>query len=329
MKRRYIWIDILNIAAIVSVVMLHVSTAETDNPSLYNGHFVWSKFIHSFLIWPVDVFYMLTGCNLIGRIGGLYNKYALNRIKKAVIPFFIWSLIYYFLRSRTQDPIEFLNLLLTGTFVVYMWFFIPLFAIYICLPFLEKIIINSEWRLIECFIIISFLLNSCFPFFLERYGIHCPKLFPIGSGYLCFPIYGYYLNKYPLSLNKRKIIYIMGVLGAIIIFLMQLWLSISSGINDRTYMDYLSPFCILLATAVFVFFKYTNWNSLEKYSNYISFVSSCTLGVYLVHYIVIAILRYMNYICSEHYFSFVIVYIISLFVILIFKKIPYIKNIVP
>lgn len=68
-SQRLLWIDVLNIMACIGVVALHSTTAR------YTGHatmsWLWTEFVHVAISWPVPVFFMISGCNLLSpRMGG-------------------------------------------------------------------------------------------------------------------------------------------------------------------------------------------------------------------------------------------------------------------
>lgn len=65
-KQRVLWIDILNVIACMGVLLLHCTNSEIHNFS-GNVSFKWCIGIvtHSFFIWPVNVFFMLSGCTLL------------------------------------------------------------------------------------------------------------------------------------------------------------------------------------------------------------------------------------------------------------------------
>lgn len=67
-KKRIVWIDILNIIACMGVVLLHSTNTELHN---FKGeislNWCLGLFTHSFFLWPVDVFFMLSGYTLIHK----------------------------------------------------------------------------------------------------------------------------------------------------------------------------------------------------------------------------------------------------------------------
>lgn len=73
-NKRLVWIDVLNIVACAGVLLLHCTNGQvhgfSGTPSLdwYIG-----LTTHSFFLWPVDVFFMISGFTLV-RISILTNN---------------------------------------------------------------------------------------------------------------------------------------------------------------------------------------------------------------------------------------------------------------
>ena len=65
-KKRIIWIDALNVLACMGVLLLHCTNGEIHN---FSGEISFNWIIglctHSFMLWPVNVFFMLSGFTLI------------------------------------------------------------------------------------------------------------------------------------------------------------------------------------------------------------------------------------------------------------------------
>lgn len=65
-KERLIWLDLLNIVACAGVLLLHCTNGEVHH---FSGTLSANWFIglitHSFFLWPVNVFFMISGFTLI------------------------------------------------------------------------------------------------------------------------------------------------------------------------------------------------------------------------------------------------------------------------
>ena len=76
-RKRYYWMDLLNILAICGVIILHTNNYFVHH---YDGEMSiskgWNILTHSLFIWPVPVFFMLSGANLMSgstdNMGGVF-----------------------------------------------------------------------------------------------------------------------------------------------------------------------------------------------------------------------------------------------------------------
>ena len=327
------WIDILNIIACIGVIMLHCSNHEIHN---YNGtitsEFIWGCTTHTIFFWPVPIFLMISGANLLGY-NGSWKRFYKRRLERTVIPFIIWSILYCILLHRNNLTLNsFIQNFISGRFNPHMWFFIPLFAFYLSAYFLSCIVKYGGKKLIEYFLIIAFICTSLFPMIFGLINVKYNNIFPLAGSYLFMPMLGYYLVKYPITIRWKRIIYNLAVLGAIIHWILVFYIIQYNNDLKSVVLNYDTPLSMLMASAVFIFFKDFDWKNLihkiKINTNIITIVSSCSLGVYLLHYSIILISK--KFIPTFYDISgFIGVYIISLCIIYVMKRVPLIRNIVP
>lgn len=74
-KKRLAWIDALNIVACAGVLLLHSTNSQVHH---FSGtpSYEWfvGLFTHSFFLWPVNVFFMISGFTLIRSSTNVYNS---------------------------------------------------------------------------------------------------------------------------------------------------------------------------------------------------------------------------------------------------------------
>ena len=137
-------------------------------------------------------------------------------MKKTLIPFLAWSVIFFIINYYNglyiNDKIDlgfFLEQLINTKVMPVYWFFPVLFIIYLSIPILSEIKTKDVWLY---FIIVSFLINSFIPMILELFRMEHGGFVPfhIGAGYLIYPIIGYYLSAYNLSQKHTKYLYFFG-----------------------------------------------------------------------------------------------------------------------
>lgn len=76
--------DVLNILACMGVLLLHCTNQEIHD---FSGRLSFNWFLglltHSFMLWPVDVFFMLSGFTLIRQHSGGGKSILFKKNKKA------------------------------------------------------------------------------------------------------------------------------------------------------------------------------------------------------------------------------------------------------
>ena len=103
-------------------------------------------------------------------------------------------------------------------------------------------------------------------------------------GYVGYYVLGYYLKTYTLNRAAEYLIYLLGILGAVITVGGTAWLSQQRGTLVQTLYNYDSPNIALMSVAVFVFFRYVLGVSEERSRRQrMSSVAQVSFGVYLVH----------------------------------------------
>ena len=113
-------------------------------------------------------------------------------------------------------------------------------------------------------------------------------------------------------------------------------LSKSAGYVVKSSWGYFSWHCILLSIAIFVFIKNLNFDAKiksNKLKKCLANVAGCSFGIYLLHmiviYYIIEIFKRIEYSWSFRTIGILVVYLISLGIVFILKRIPIIKKVVP
>lgn len=185
---------------------------------------------------------------------------------------------------------------------------------------------------------VGFLIYSVYPVVCTILKIpqNGSVIFPAAGGYLLFVILGYLLATNELSKKQRWILYGLGILGIGIRYGTTVVWSVRSGSLIKTFWGYLNFPSVFLAVAVFVAFKYIPWEKIfgkEKNRKVISILAGTGFGVYLMHMIIYRILERITMLDPTSYvwrfFMPFVIYGICVAAVLILKKIPILKHIVP
>ena len=293
-KERVIYYDLLNILAAFGVVAMHFNGLT----HAYSHTRAWRQAfaVDCIFYWAVPVFFMLTGATLMDYREKYDTKtFFKKRFSKTLIPFIAWSLIALVWKVATKQieapigPRSLINLIINTQIIDVYWFFIPLFAVYLCIPALSLLRKNQQALLYMTLAAIAF--NVILPFFASLVGINWNSSlsFPLLSGYLVYPVLGYLLSQNELGKQQRLLLYVGGIAGTCWRYVATVFASDAAGELVRQGWGYVSLPCLLEAVAVFVFFKHLKLRSLANSpgaQSLVSKVASCSFGVYLLHMIV-------------------------------------------
>jgi surface polysaccharide O-acyltransferase-like enzyme len=341
---RIIYYDILNILACFAVISLHHNGAVHG----FSNTLVWKEalFVEVVAYWAVPIFLMLSGATLLNYRSKYDTKiFFKKRFSKVLIPFLVWSVLVLIWKCNTgQYTIQdysiqnIINIILNYRMESVYWYFPIQFSIYLIIPLLS-LLVGEKYRKTLWYVTIAiFLTQSVIPPISKLVGISWNGgfNFPIG-GYVLFVLLGYLLSTIELNKKTRIIIYIISLCAAAFRYVAIYTLSIKSGIKDPTFFAYVYFPGVLLSIGVFVFFKQIDWDRLigenKKTLKVISEISSCSLGIYLIHKIVMYYeMLFWNLDNSRLIWRTVMIfetYFIALLIIYLLKKIPIINRIVP
>lgn len=348
-KKYILYFDLLNIFACFAVVALHVNGAVHTFAKTRN--WVSCMFIEALFYFAVPVFFMLTGATLMNYrkrydTGAFFKK----RIFKTFVPFMIWSIIgicwsiFYTKGMKISDintPAKFISAVINCKGMGIYWFFPALFSVYLTIPLFS--LVDEDKRIgkkgiFTYLILVYIVLNVLLPFVCRLTGIQWNSAFNAVScgGYVVWFLIGYLLANTDINKKFRILIYILGLIGFFMYFYLTVQNSFKTGKFDKTYAGYMNIPAMLMGTAVFVFFKYGKWNSIEKHEKAVRFVrnlSSASFGVYLIHY-------YLKDFSIRHFgidprstlyriVGTFIIYGLSVIIVRVIQKIPVIRKMVP
>lgn len=286
-KKRVLYFDLINITACLCVVALHCNQmVHTWAPG---KNWAAGLVIEVVCYWAVPLFFMLTGATLMKYRARYDTKtFLVKRFTRTVVPFLFWSIVLYFYivvyrNGEPFGPRRMINAILNNEVEQIYWFFFPLFSAYLAIPVLSLLADNK--RALIFMASISFLLVSVLPFACKWIGISWPSTvsIPVCGGMLMFVILGFLLSEHDIPKRQRLIMYALGLAAMAFRYICTYISSNNLGYVDRTYFDYTAWTSVLLAIAVFVFFKNLDTSHFEPHANAISKLAGCSFGVYLIH----------------------------------------------
>lgn len=338
-NKRVIYFDILNILACLCVIYMHCNGIVHS----YANTIEWkqSMIVESVCYWAVPVFFMLSGATLLDYRERYSTRVFLKkRIVRVGIPFIIWTLINLVWKSWSgkivveKSFVSILSMIFNTQIENVYWFFIPLFAVYFCMPVLSKI--KEDKTLLKYMIVCGLISYSILPVFCAIFGIQYngSMSFPLTGGYVLYVLLGYVLATEKISKKSRYSIYLVGVACVLLRYFSTVFLSNEHGLY-KVFWGYVNFPAVVLAISVFVFFKYVNWSKIfrnEKSLNLLTHISSASFGIYLIHMIVMNFFWSLNvntYGLKWRLLGAPLIYVICLIIVKVMQHIPIVKKIVP
>lgn len=332
MKERIVYYDVLNVVSCFSVVCLHCNGYVH---SFVKDDWWWLRvLIEVVFYFAVPVFFMLSGATLFDfhvrySISTFYKK----RIQRTFIPFLFWGIFFYLIyilyngveNVYWKEVIEHFS---SGhiPFTNY-WFFIPLFALYIFIPFLSHIVHNISYHQLLILIILLFILQSFIPTVYNLFDISYDYSIPIGGAYLVYALLGYYMSRGKMKVGTVAYYSIAFLaLVSLVIRYFLVYYSVEKASGLFTYMGLYVYF-----PSIFVFLTAKRYFCYSRHANNWRFFSANSLGIYLLHTFLIALIAKMtNYsspvfvLCAPF-----LVYICSIVVVSFLHRFEFMKYLIP
>lgn len=344
MKQRVFYFDVLNILAIIAVISLHMNGIVHVDPNIR----AWntSLIVECIMYWAVPVFMMISGATLMNYREKYNTKtFFKKRFVKVLVPFIFWAIIMFIWGIVTKKIniykyyglIDWLNAFFSNKEQSIYYFMFEILGVYLTMPLLS-LLTSEKYRKTLWFIVgLYFIFNGLVPNILKIFDIYWNEAFSIRiNGYLIYVILGYLLSTESLGKKERILLYIGALIGIIYRYITTFVLSKKAGYVVKLTWGYFSWHCILLSCAVFIFIKGLNIDTKiknDRIKKCLATIASCSFGIYLIHMIIkdsmIQFFNWNGYSWTFRTIGIFVVYLISLGIVWILKKIPIVKKIVP
>lgn len=341
--KRIAYLDLLNIIAIISVIAMHCNGIVHGNPNIR----AWntSLIVECICYFAVPMFFMISGANLM-KYRERYNtkEFFKKRCLKVLIPFIAWAIIMFIFKifitksisiEKINTPINFLNAFFSNKEEATYYFMFEILGIYLVMPLLSLLAKDEYKKTLWLIVGLYFVFNATLPNLFALVGIKWYTGFGMPlSGYAIYVILGYLLSKEELDNKWKILIYVGAVFGILYRYITTFILSKSAGQVIKTTWGYSSWHCMLLTVSVFIIIKDLKIEEINDTAKTImAKIAQCSFGIYLIHMIVKACyIKVFNINTLSWYFrTFGVlgIYIISLVGVMLMKKIPILRKILP
>lgn len=326
-NERIFYFDFLRAFAIIAVIICHVNFF--FGPLNTSLEIIGQLTFHDIGRVGVPIFLMISGALLLNREYSNLSDFLKRRFTRIVYPFIFWMILItltslYFKKT----PIYIWNVITGNPSIA--WYFWILIGIYLAIPILNEFIKKYGEKGCEYFLVIWFIyivLNS-----LNSYPLFPYFKLDWFSGFMGYPVLGYYLSNKKFNISDSKM-YKIG-LG---IFLVSLSIFVNyTQTNSFVSVEqmYQNIIVVFMGIGMYLFIEYLDkenkFNSIKNNAigKAISSISLCSYGMYFSHVIII---MFMSRINPHSNILFPAMFALTIFLSwllpYIFSKIPYIKKV--
>jgi surface polysaccharide O-acyltransferase-like enzyme len=360
-KERIAYVDLLRIAAIFGVIIIHVSASGWNNAPVGYYNWVIISLYYYLTRWTVPAFIMISGIfhlapsspnSVIEKTEFKYEiKIIFNKVFHFIGIIIFWGIFYnlvYHVRKIIVFRMEVLTLhnilkifdkIIFGPAWYHLWYLYMLIGLYLLTPIIRCFIGNSKQGLIKYYLVLFFFIGTCLPlcniifqnisiFHDREIYFHISEL----SGYAGYYIAGYYFANYEIEKKTKTWIYIFAILSMIFTIIGTTIISIYRNQVTTWLLGYILPNTMFMTIAIFLLFKDIFSNINLKYKKKIVNLSKNAFGIYLVHVFFITVflklkinIFIINPLVSIPLISILIMMISYIFIIGI-RKIPILRD---
>lgn len=348
---RAVWPDMLRIFSVIAVIFLHAGGAGFFAFTPQSSQWQVCNFYDGAARFGVPCFVMLSGMFILDPAREYPLKKLLRqKILRIATAFCFWSAFYSLFSvidiasyGGFSGIYEVLITFIKGFFNGYyhMWFLGMICGLYLVAPFLRRLV--RDEKLTRYFLLLAFIFVFGANVLHKLPGNAAVKWLcmivdtmevRLVAGFSVYFVWGRWLASHELPLKMRKIIYILGIAGALVTVggngIIGWYLD---EIGTWTY-DNLLPNVFLTATAVFVFCQYTfraeNFSELGR--KIVGSLGKWSFGIYLAHVFFLEHLYRIglpNFFCDPLFsvpITSTVVFAASLILVIMLSKIPGVRK---
>lgn len=349
-KKRILWLDLARVISIFFVIIIHAASPLYNNWELPPSEWMAGNIYNSIARVSVPLLFMISGYLLLNRQESIRSFYV-KRAQKVVVPLLAWSIIYLLWTNHGYSNFTFINALKAIVFAIlkgpasyHLWFVYTLLAIYLFVPILRTFIRAADETTLWYFALIWFVLGPLLDYVEQRFlNFNISINLGFFTEYIGYFYVGFMIGRMNFS---RRVSNLAGlVYVALTIF--TIYETYAWGIIKGSYFDfyhnYLRLNIVVMTVCAFIWLKYMGEKleegSSERSARLIRHLSGATFGIYLIHVMILALLKWGSFGFKLTPFSMapiamvpllaLVVLIISYIVVAILQRIPYVRAIVP
>jgi surface polysaccharide O-acyltransferase-like enzyme len=341
-------VDLMRTTAIVLVILLHAANEPHPIITQIGATEIWRwttiNIYTTIANMGVPLFVLISGALLlrpskIEPMGAFFKK----RLNRIVLPFVFWAVAYfafrYFVNHETLNWGSIIQGIQTGPYY-HFWFLYMIFGLYLITPALRVLVAHSDRKILELLLVLWFLGTAVVPMIglFDQYSLD-NKVFVI-VGWVGFYILGIYLLASKVQTRRLYLALFLGLAAtAVGTFFATLYIGGEAG---NFFYNQLGATIILASAALFLLLRGIPRNKIEDQAPRTNWllrkIGQNTLGIYLLHVMVLESFQTgifgftlsvntLNPIVEVPLITAITLFI-CLGVIVLLKKVPYLKKMI-
>ena len=314
-----IYIDYRAIISALAVVMLHANGVFWSHP--VGRLWITSNCIEAMFYFAVPIFFMISGATLMDYRDKYSTKvYFIRRAIRAGIPFLAWKTGCVLVMGHLpyghffswETALIFLNEFCNSSIISVYWFFLPLFVIYLSIPFLASVREKrTNFGYVIAWSVLVMAAQMLINFLKWKFGwtidLNMGKLSSVVSAYpLLYPLLGYWLATYEIPRKYRIAIYLLGIAGVLLHFAGTIYVTSPDGPINGMFKGYANLPAVLQAAGLFLFVRNIDFGKFPRAAlRLCAFIKPYTFFVFLSHfYFVLYVQQYPKVFSTIYFRSF-------------------------
>lgn len=303
MERNYS-LDLARIAAVLAVVMIHVSSGFVSSYEINTLEFQTANVLDSLSRLGVPLFVMISGSLFLDekRKISTRNLYFKN-IKGILFLLYLWSFLYTciynvvlpLLQNENVIPEEFFRDFVLGHY--HMWYMFMIAGLYAVTPFLRLFVKKKNCRLVLLFIVLSVGVQFTIPI-LEGISVYFPEAntlidlvnkfkLDFFCGYAVYYMLGWYIVHIGFPKAQKYAICTAGIISLILTVLY-----VRTTHDYENAYDNLNLFILLYASGMMILLSGSiRHEPSTKTKKILILLSRMSFGVYIIHPMLITIAK--------------------------------------
>lgn len=290
----------------VAVVMLHVATIVMDVNEIGSTYWWFGNIYNSLVRWCVPVFVMISGSLLLDPhkqedLSTFYRK----RISRLLLPITTWSILFLswrFLKGTVKGSaptgLELLGKLIAGNPYEHMWFLYMILGLYLFTPFFRKVIASNTPKELNLLITATFSLAAVNHIYTSFTASGSKLFINWFLLYIPFFLLGHRIRTaefQPPKIMLWSIFLLSSALTAIGCFILAVQNNLPSGLYFYGYLS-----LTVIPMSISIMYLLRDWNSPILNSNFTHRLSLLTLGIYLIHPVILEAIIHTGYATKIH-----------------------------